>query len=245
MLRMPQLVPYVGDFVVLDDGRWFESWLGLRVTTGPVLDDHAWRDARLVYRGGDVHDPGFGRPRDYRNPVSRRGLNRTFLDEAAGRIWVLTQGDAMLHAFFVDGHDAGAVGLPVYGRGRDPVIHLGDVLDTISGLRRNKFVSQPSVAGLVALSDSRFATIRYTDWHSIYVGSFPAGSIEYRARSSVELFDAGGHRRAALAVPDFAIEIAGDAASGIVALIVQDRRRAQRLLFGRLPTGALAAKAAP
>lgn len=230
----PQKIQVLGDFAVADSGLWFDSWLGARIPLGPYLVGAAWDSVRLVrtWTAGGKLVNQFGKLVPYHNVVARRVLNRTFLLASRDTVWVLTQGDATVHAFRFDGQDTGVrIQLPIYYRGKEPSITIKEPLDSISDFRMNTFQYDPNVAGLAIVDDSLFATIRYNDWGYKRVGT--GISISRLATSTVEVFSRDGRVLRAVTVPGMASELTTDGHNR-VAVITRLNDRSQHILIGKL-----------
>lgn len=213
----PQAVPYLGDFLIANDGTWFDSWLASRV--GPYLTDDEWKSVRLVRRWSRTGDllKEFGEPFVYRNTVLRRVFNRTALTLYRDTLWVLSQANAALQGFDSRGEKvAGTVFLPVYHRGMDPILEVGQSLG--GGFRRNRGIYQPNVAGIAVVLDTLFATIRYQDWEEVSRGDGEDAYTDFWPRSSIEIFDRRGKVLMALAVPGRPKAIASNGREAVAVL---------------------------
>jgi len=217
----PQIRLYVGDFAVAPDGRWFDSWLGSTRSNGPYLDDAAWKPEGLVRRwsASGRQEGAFGTVVPYDNPVARRVLNHTALAFSRDTLWVLTQGDATIHAFAgADATPGTIIRLPVYYRGREPRALLRGGEADPSGWRSNQLVWQPNVEGLAVVEDSLFAVLRFGDWRLALRGKPGNRWVDYYARTAVELVDRGGRVVASLDVPGQGIAVASDGGSRLAVL---------------------------
>lgn len=232
----PQGIPYLGDFVVANDGRWFDSWLGARV--GPYLSDRDWKSVRLVRGWSQAGEAlaGFGEPFSYDNPVVRRVFNHVDLALHRDTIWLLSQANAVIQAFDLKGDRAtDPVFLPLYHRGIDPVVELGNGA-LPGGYRRNRALYQPNVRGIAVVMDTLFAIIRYQDWREVRRGEGEDGFSDFWPRSSIEIVDRRGKVRMALAAPGRVGAIAADGGSNIAILSEDLETAVKSVMILHLPS---------
>lgn len=233
----PGFTLYLGDFAILPDGTWFDSWLGITRTLGPYLTDEEWVSARLVrYWSEDGRLlRSFGVPDVYNGTVARRVFNRTFLAAHRDTLWVLVQGSASVRAFDLGGNEIGQrIYLPIYYRGSEPRIKIKEPpAPDRSSFRINTLVYQPNVRDLSVYDDSLFVTIRYYDWRIALRGPPGGRWIGYWPRSAIEVFDRAGHVLGSFAVPGRVTEIAVNH-GGRVAVITSARDETRRVLVGRI-----------
>lgn len=232
----PGFALYLGDFVILPDGTWFDSWLGMTKSLGPYLTEKDWTSAKLVRywsKDGRLLET-FGVPDTYEGTVARRVFNRTFLAFHHDTLWALVQGNASVRAFELDGEEVeGRIYLPVYYRGSEPKIRIKDPPVEGQSFRINTFVYQPNVRDLSVYQDSLFVMIRYHDWHIALRGPPGGRWIGYWPRSAVEVFDRAGRVLGSFAVPGMALEIETDH-EGRVAVLTSTRDGTRRVLLGRI-----------
>jgi hypothetical protein len=228
---------YLGDFELLPDGRWFDSWLGMGRAIGPYLEDSSWEQVRLVRAwnpSGERHY-GFGTPDAYEHTVARRVFNRTYLAAHRDTLWVLTQGNATVRGFDVEGRPAGSiVRLPVYYRGAEPKITVKKPPVPGVSFRPNKLIYQPNTQGLAVVQDTLFATLRFRNWRIGVKGASGNRSIDYWSDSAVEVVDRRGRVLLSLAVPGKAVEIASDHGNR-VAVLSEFSDGTRQVLATRLP----------
>jgi len=225
-------VPVLGEYATGRGGKWYASWLGAAIPLGPYLSDAEWKSVPLAEIRSPDGKPSrpLGRPTAYQNTVARRVLNRTFLTSRRDTLWVLTEGDATLRGLTDDGSETSPIRLPVYFRGKEPSISVGEPFAR-SSFRSNRMKYHPNVRGLAVVGDTLFATIRYRNWGLTLIGRSTNRTIDQRAESAVEIFDRRGRVLRSLAVPGFATEVASDGRSQL-AVVTQGRDGIYRVLLG-------------
>src|SRR5690606_7186256 len=218
------------------DGRWFDAWLGPSIPFGPYLTDAEWEGVRLVrgWAPDGAKLDSFGMPAVFADPVARRVFNHVSLAFARDTLWVLTRGTASIQGFTIGGQPTGApLYLPVYHRGMEPRVELGDV-NPVTGFRPNELTYHPNVGGVAVGRDSLFVLVRYSRWRLALLGRGWDRWLDYWPTSWIELVDRRGSVVSALEVPGYPIAIATDGEER-VAIITDEKDGTRRVLIGRLP----------
>jgi len=229
-------VNILGDFALTSDGRWFDAWLGPSIPFGPYLTDAEWEGVRLVrgWAPDGAKLDSFGMPAVFADPVARRVFNHVSLAFARDTLWVLTRGTASIQGFTIGGQPTGApLYLPVYHRGMEPRVELGDV-NPVTGFRPNELTYHPNVGGVAVGRDSLFVLVRYSRWRLALLGRGWDRWLDYWPTSWIELVDRRGSVVSALEVPGYPIAIATDGEER-VAIITDEKDGTRRVLIGRLP----------
>ncbi len=233
--KVPQ-IDILGEFALASDGSWFDSWLGTDVPFGPYLTDEEWQSTRLIRRYGPDDKPlgEFGAPPIYSDRVARRVLNRVFFAPWRDTLWTLTQGDATIRGFTIAGGSAPRpVRLPVYYRGAEPKVEIGEG-HAGSPFLPNSMTFDPNVAGLAIVSDSLFAIVHYREWGTRMVGPGLDLSLRHIANSSIEVVDRRGRVVRAFDAPGFVLAVASDGRLRF-AILTQMKDRTSHVLLARLP----------
>ena len=231
---VPQ-IDILGGYALMDDGTWFESWLGTDVPIGPYLSPAQWRGVPLVRRFGASGDSigAFGQPKPYEDRVARRVLNRLFMTIASDTLWTLTQGDATVRAFLPTGEQVlSDIQLPVYFRGRDPKVELGKG-HPASDFLPNRMAYDPNVQDVAVVLDSLLLTARYADWGFKLVTEGGI-ALQRMARSTLELANRRGEVVRAYNVPGTVLAVESDGARR-VAVITRLRDDSRAVFIARLP----------
>jgi hypothetical protein len=231
----PQGVPYLGEFALHDDGRWFDSWLG--AILGPYFTSDEWKRVKVVrsWAADGAAQGEFGKPFPFQDPVLHRVFNKVYLTLHRDTLWALSQGPAVIRSFALGGGSEGSrIFLPVYHRGEEPWI---EVEGGGPGFRHNRAVYQPNVSGIAVVFDTLFATIRYRNWRMVYVERRKGeGFKDYWPESSVEVFDRKGRVAAAYSVPGRVSAIASDNAHRVPVISEDLDTGVQSILLAGLPS---------
>jgi hypothetical protein len=205
----PQASAHLGEFAFTSDGRWYDSWFNAPI--GPYYTGAQWDDVRLVRSWGAAGEPlgEFGEPFEYVDPVLRRVFNRVGLATHRDTLWVLSQANATVRSY-VEGTEVPLrILLPVYHRGAEPVVELGS--RRIGEWRENRANYQPNVQGLAVVSDTLFATIRYTNWRTVTVSRREGESYkDFWPDSAVDIFSRSGNVIASFSLPGRATQLSSD-----------------------------------